>query len=91
MGFQGVLYANTIDGTSDTQSFLNFWGEAYQIRMANGQSILHYGDIIDLDNCPIHHNEGGYNLSELLYPLGVDVVYLPVYSLELNLCELVFN
>ena len=91
MGLQGVLYANTVDTTSNTESFLNFWGEAYHNRMPNGQSILHYGDIIVLDNCPIHHNEGGYHLSEWLYSLGIDVVYLPVYSPEFNPCELVFN
>ena len=52
MGLQGVLYANTVDTTSNTESFLNFWGEAYHNRMPNGQSILHYGNIIVLDNCP---------------------------------------
>lgn len=64
MGLQGVLYSNTVDGTSHTESFLNFWGEAYQNRMPNGHPILHYGDIVVLDNCAIHHYEGGYAFSD---------------------------
>lgn len=91
MGIEGVLYANTEDGASDTASFLNFWGEVGQSLMSNGQSILQYGDIIVLDNCAVHHYAGGYALSAWLLVRGVDVVYLPVYSPELNPCELVFN
>ena len=37
MGLQGALYPNTVDGKSDTESFLNFWGEASQNKMPNGQ------------------------------------------------------
>lgn len=91
MGLQGVLYANTVDGTSDTASFLNFWGEASRNSMPNGQPTLHFGDVLVLDNCAIHHNEGGYVLSEWLDSFGIDVVYLPVYSPEFNPCELLFN
>ena len=91
MGLQGVLYSNTVDGTSYTESFLNFWGEAYQNRMPNGHPILHYDDIVVLDNCAIRHYEGVYAFSEWLDSIGIDVVYLPVYSPEFNPCELVFN
>ena len=58
MGLQGVLYGNTVDGTSDTAPLFNFWGEANRNNMPNGQPILHYGDVLVLDNCAIHHNEG---------------------------------
>ena len=30
MGVQVVLYANTVDKASHSQTLLNFWGEAYQ-------------------------------------------------------------
>ena len=91
IGLQGVLYANTLDGMSNTESFLNFWEEVYRNRMPNGEAILRYGDVIVFDNCPIHHNEAGFHLAEWFYNLGIDVVYMPVYSPEFNPCELVFN
>ena len=91
IGLEGILYANTENGASNTLTFLNFWGEAAQNRMPNGQPILEYGDIIVFDNAAFHHNEGGYILAEWLDERGIDVVYLPVYSPEFNPCELVFN
>lgn len=44
-----------------------------------------------LDNCATHHFEGGYALAESLNNIGVNVVYLPTYSSELNSIELAFN
>ena len=49
------------------------------------------GDIIVLDNCPTHHNAGGFALGQWLDNLGIDVVYLPTYSPEMNPVELVFQ
>lgn len=91
IGLQGVLYANTEDGATDTATFLNFWGEAAANMMPNGRPILEYGDLILMDNCATHHYAGGYILAEWLDEQGIDVVYLPVYSPELNPIELVFN
>lgn len=90
-GLQGLLYANTEDGASDTLKFLNFFGEASQNFMPNGRPILEYGDYIILDNCPTHHSEGGYALGEWLDNIGIEVIYLPTYSPELNPIELAFN
>lgn len=91
IGLEGVLYANTEDGATDTLTFLNFWGEAGENRMLNGRPILQYGDILVLDNCATHHYDGGYFLAEWLDVRGIDVVYLPVYAPEFNPCELAFN
>ena len=52
--------------------------------MPNGQPILQYGDHVILDNCATHHFEGGYALAKSLDNTGVEVVYLPTYSPELN-------
>ena len=45
-----------------------------------------------VDNAAVHH---GYDsaavLKDILTVFGVTIVYLPVYSPELNPCELVFN
>jgi transposase len=59
--------------------------------MPNGQPILQYGDHIILDNCPTHHYDGGYALGEWMNSVGIEVVYLPTYSPELNPIELAFN
>lgn len=91
IGMEGLLYANTENGASDAMTFLNFFGEASNNLMPNGEPILQYGDHVILDNCPIHHNEAGYALGEWLDSIGVEVVYLPTYSPELNPIELAFN
>lgn len=91
IGLEGVLYANTEGGATDTLAFLNFFDEASQNSMPNGQPILQYGDHVILDNCATHHFEGGYALAESLDDIGVEVVYLPTYSPELNPIELAFN
>lgn len=91
IGLEGLLYANTEDGASDTLKFLNFFGEACNNFMPNGRPILQHGDYVILDNCPTHHSEGGYVLAEWLDNLGIEVIYLPTYSPELNPIELAFN
>ena len=49
------------------------------------------GDIIVMDNCAPHHNAGGFVLGQALDTLGIEVVYLPKYSPEMNPVELVFQ
>lgn len=53
--------------------------------------MLTNGNIIVMDNCATHHNAGGFALGQWLDLMGIDVVYLPTYSPELNPIELVFN
>ena len=91
IGVEGLLYANTENGASDTLKFLNFFGEASNSFGPNGRPVLEYGDYLFLDNCSAHHYEGGYALAEWLENLGVEVIYLPTYSPELNPIELAFN
>ena len=90
-GLEGVMYANTVTGASDTIEFLNFFAEASRSFQPNGNPVLMAGDIIVLDNCPTHHNAGGFALGQWLDNLGIDVVYLPTYSPEMNPVELVFQ
>lgn len=49
------------------------------------------GDIVVMDNCALHHYNGGFVLGHWLDQMGIDVVYLPTYSPELNQVELVFQ
>ena len=90
-GLNGIMYANTIDGASNTVEFLNFFHEASQHTQPGGQPILEYGDYIVVDNVAFHRFEGGRILAEWLDTFGVTLLYLPVYSPELNPVELVFN
>ncbi|CAB4008950.1 Hypothetical predicted protein, partial [Paramuricea clavata] len=94
VGLEGILHANTINGSADTFDFLNFFDEASKNFQRNGNPlnpVLTNGDIIVMDNCAIHHNAGGFALWHWLDTMGIDVVYLPTYSPELNPVELVFN
>ena len=90
-GAEGIMYANTLRGASDTLKFLDFFAEASQNYQPDGRPILEYGDHIILDNCAIHHFEGGQILGEWLDNIGCILIYLPTYSPEFNPAELVFN
>ena len=92
MALEGISYANTIDGAADTFDFLNFFDEYSKNFQSSGNPVLTNGDVILMDNCAIHHNAGGFALGHWLDTMGIDVVYLPTYSPELNpIVELVFN
>lgn len=90
-GLNGVMYANTLNGASNTIEFLNFFHEASQFTQPDGNPILEYGDIIVVDNVALHRFDGGQALAEWLDNFGVTLTYLPVYSPELTPIELVFN
>ena len=89
-GLNGVMYANTINGASNTVEFLNFFHEASQFTQPDGNSILEYGDFVVVD-VAFHHFDGGQALAEWLDSFGVTLIYLPVYSPELTPVDLIFN
>lgn len=91
VGLEGILYANTIDGATNTQEFLRFFGEAADQTTNYGSPVLEYGDHIILDNCATHQHEGREILTEWLNDMGIYAVYTPFYSPELNAIEFVFN
>ena len=79
-GLDAVLYANTLDGASNTLEFLNFFDEATKATQINGNPVFMAGDILILDNCAMHHNAGGFALGQWLDTMDIDVVFLPTYS-----------
>ena len=85
IGLEGLLYANTENGASDTLKFLSFFGEASNSFKPNGRPVLEYGDYVIRGDRSTHHYEGGYALAEWLDNLGVEVICLPTYSPELHL------
>ena len=50
------------------------------------------GDIIAvMDNLAVHRNEGRTVLEEFLAEMGIELIFTPTYSPDLNLIELCFN
>ena len=91
VGLEGILYANTLDGASNSFTFLNFFGEAGQATSALGNPAIEQGDFIIMDNCAIHRFEAGTVLQTWLMDMGANVIYTPSLSPEFNAVELVFN
>ena len=58
-GLDGIIYANTIDGTSNSKTFLNFFEESSNVFLPDGKPPYNYGDHIIMDNAPIHRNRAG--------------------------------
>ena len=90
-GADKLMYANTVDGATNTLKFLEFFNEASHNFQPDGRPVLEYGDHIVLDNCATHHYLGGQVLGEWLDNIGCTLIYLPTYSPEFNPIELVFN
>ena len=88
----GPCYYNIIRGATNTAHFLNFFEEAN--RAANiytGRPCLEVGDIVVMDNLSSHHYEGGAILEEWFRTMGIELLYTPSYSPDLNPIELCFN
>lgn len=91
-GLTGVTYVNTVQGPSNTLEFLRFFEEAYNsINPLTLRPCLDVGDVIVMDNCPFHHNEGGEILREFFDDLNIELVYMPGYSPDFNPAEYVFG
>ncbi|XP_070579120.1 uncharacterized protein [Ptychodera flava] len=91
MGANGICYANIIAGASNTTQFLQFFTEAVDANTDNGEPAIRPGDVIVVDNCPIYHHEGGRALRQSLDNLGVEYVFTPTYSPDINPVEYLFN
>ena len=90
-GLEGVLYANTVEGASDSMKFLNFFGEAGQVTTTNGNPAIGLGDYIILDNCATHRFQTRDVLQRWLMQMRASIIYTPSLSPEFNVAELVFN
>ena len=91
-GFDGVKYVNTIDGATNTIEFLHFFEEAVNaVDPATGRPAFEVDDLIIVDNLPGHHCEAETALNEVFNDMSVELIYLPVYSLDLNPAEECFS
>ena len=50
-----------------------------------------HGDLVIVDNLPAHHGEAEDALTDFLKEILIDLLYLPVYSPDLNLVEECFS
>ena len=92
VGYDGVKYGNIIQGASNSVQFLRFFDEASQtVDPITQRPILEVGDIVVVDNLAAHHGEAERALRSFLNDLGMELVFLPVYSPDLNPVEEVFS
>ena len=89
---RGVDYYNILDSPSNGFQLLHFFEEAVEIQRPDGSVLLERGDCVVMDNCGFHH--GLFVdpvLRELLNDYGVQLIYQPPYSPDLNTCEYCFH
>ena len=84
-----IDFAKVIVGPADTVEYLQFWAEADQF--LTSLRMFSPGDHIVVDNCPTYKYEGAEALAEFLAQTGSWLIFLPAYSPEFNVAELVFG
>ena len=91
-GYFGIDHFDVIEGPSNAFEMVSFFQEAIQETDRLGNPVYGHGDIIIMDNCGFHHHRlGSRILRNFLRRHGVQVVYQPPYSPELNVAEYVFH
>ena len=91
VSLDGPAYYNLVDGSTNTAKFLTFFSEASEAtNMSTGRPAIEVGDIIVMDNLAVHHYDGGFVLEEYLEEMGVELIFTPTYSPDLNPVELCF-
>ena len=86
-----VTFAIVVQGATDGNQFVEFFGQATQRLNEDGEPFLTNGDVVVVDNCPTHHGRFGQELKEYLALCGIEVLYTPKYSPEMNPAEFTFN
>lgn len=62
----GVKYVYILDGPSDTTKYVDFVGEAANSVTDDGERAIQVGDVLVVDNAPIHHHAAERILSKEL-------------------------
>ncbi|XP_077992222.1 uncharacterized protein LOC144446350 [Glandiceps talaboti] len=91
MGLNGVMHVSTLDGASNSATFLDFIGECVDTVTHVGLSALGPGDILVIDNAPIHHSQEAKTLARWLAAQDIDYIFTPKYSPEMNPAENCFS
>lgn len=92
VSLNGPEYYNVIDGATNTYEFLDFFGKASSaVNLETMRPIIEIGDVLVMDNLSVHQYESGGILEEYLQEMGVELLYTPVFSPDLNPVEHCFN
>lgn len=92
LSLNSAKYYNIIYGPTNTVEFWNFFEEAVNsANITTERPVLEGGDMVVMDNLAVHHYEGGELLEEYLADMGVELIFTPSYSPDLNPVELSFN
>lgn len=91
VGITGVKYVNILDGPSDTTKYVDFVGEAANSFTDDGERAIQVGDVLVVDNAPIHHHAAERILRNWLPTIGAEYLFLPTYSPDLNPAEQCFR
>lgn len=90
-GLGGVSHCKVTAGASDSLTFINFITECVHSATDYGVTALKPNDILVVDNATIHHSEIAQELKRWLEVRGIDVVYTPKYSPDMNPVEECFS
>ena len=91
MGINGVMHASTMDGASNSATFIESIGECVDTVTDLGLSALEPGDVLVIDNAPIHHSQEAETLARWLATQDIDYVFTPKYSPDMNPAEYCFS
>jgi transposase len=91
LGIDGVKHVQIENGASDTDRFVTFIMESVNAYTEEGEPALSMGDILVVDNCPIHHHEADNFLRNWLGQMNIGYVFTPTYSPDFNPAECCFS
>ena len=71
--------------------FMYFFFKPNESVLDDGRLVIPPGSTVVVDNGAIHHNEAEQFFTQYFNPQGNDLIFLPTYSPDFNLCEHCFN
>ena len=90
-GLGGVSHCKVTHRASDSITFMNFITECVHSVTDYGVPALKPNDIFVVDNATIHHSQTAQALKAWLEMQGIDVIYTPKYSPDMNPVEECFS
>ena len=91
LGLNGVVCADFIHGASNSAEFLRFFHEAATTYSDNNIPYIEPGDTVVVDNASIHRFDAERALRIYFAGIGVEYIFLPTYSPDMNPVEHAFN
>ena len=89
-GLNGKVFGKVTEGSSTTQTFIEFMLEALQAYDDNSEPLIQPNFWVVGDNARIHRYGGENLLREIFDPYNINIAYLPVCSPTENPVEMAF-